>query len=194
MSPVLKGAALIAAVLAVLAAAAIIYILNVGLSAREEPGWAEELVARTVRNAAIARDARELTNPVPVSDEAIAEGRAHFADHCATCHANDGSGNTQIGRNLFPRAPDMRQSETQKLSDGELFWIIDKGVRFTGMPAWGNDTLVGEVSTWQLVHFIRRLPTLTPQEIQEMESLNPRPPEAGGPESASPHDTTPGHH
>lgn len=194
MSPVLKGAALIAAVLAVLAAAGIIYILNVGLNAREEPGWAEELVARTVRNAAIARDARELTNPVPVSEEAIAEGRAHFADHCATCHANDGSGNTQIGRNLYPRAPDMRQSETQKLSDGELFWIIDKGVRFTGMPAWGSDTLVGEVSTWHLVHFIRRLPTLTPQEIQEMESLNPRPPGAAAPDAASPHDMEPAHH
>ena len=193
MSPVVKAAALIAAALAALAVAAVIYVLNVGLSAREEPGWAEQLAARTVRNAAIARDARELTNPVPVSEEAIAEGRAHFADHCATCHANDGSGNTQIGRNLFPRAPDMRQSETQKLSDGELFWIIDKGVRFTGMPAWGNDTLAGEVSTWQLVHFIRRLPALTPQEIQEMESLNPRPPGGTMPDAAS-HDMAPGHH
>lgn len=190
----MKAAALITAVLAALAAAVVVYIVNAGLSARDEPGSAEQFVARTVRNAAIARDARGLSNPVPVSDEAIADGRAHFADHCATCHANDGSGNTQIGRNLFPRAPDMRQSETQKLSDGELFWVIDKGVRFTGMPAWGNDTLAGEVSTWHLVHFIRRLPKLTPQEIEEMESLNPRPPGAAEPESASPHDTSHGGH
>ena len=70
----------------------------------------------------------------------------------------------------------MRLPQTQGLSDGELFWIIENGVRFTAMPAWGTGSTEGETASWHLVHFLRRLPQLTPEEIQEMEALNPRSP------------------
>ncbi|HEX7283687.1 MAG TPA: cytochrome c, partial [Vicinamibacterales bacterium] len=100
--------------------------------------------------------------------------REHYADHCASCHANDGSGNTEMGQNLYPKAPDMRLPRTQSLSDGELFNIIENGVMLTGMPGWSTGTPEGERSSWQLVHFIRRLSSLTPEDIQEMERLNPR--------------------
>ena len=70
----------------------------------------------------------------------------------------------------------MRRGRTQNLTDGELFWIIENGIRFTGMPAWSTGTPEGEQASWNLVHFIRRLPKLTPEEIQEMESLNPKSP------------------
>jgi mono/diheme cytochrome c family protein len=102
------------------------------------------------------------------------EGLAHFADHCAVCHANDGSGDTHIGRGLYPRAPDMRAAPTQGLSDGELFSIIENGIRLTGMPAWGTGTPEGERASWALVHFIRRLPNLTDEELSRMEPLNPK--------------------
>jgi mono/diheme cytochrome c family protein len=64
----------------------------------------------------------------------------HFADHCASCHANDGSGDTELGRNLWPKAPDMRAAPTQRLTDASCFYIIEHGVRFTGMPAWSTGT------------------------------------------------------
>ena len=101
---------------------------------------------------------------------------AHFADHCASCHANDGSGDTELGRSLFPPAPDMRQPATQDLSDGALFYVIEHGIRFTGMPAWGTGTAADEESSWHLVNFIRHLPNLTSEQVQEMEGMNPRPP------------------
>jgi mono/diheme cytochrome c family protein len=107
----------------------------------------------------------------------LVEARAHYADHCAVCHANNGSGNTEMGRGLFPRAPDMRLASTQNLSDGELFWIIENGIRFTGMPGWSTGTNHGVEDSWKLVHFIRHLPTLTAEEISEMEGMNPRSPE-----------------
>jgi mono/diheme cytochrome c family protein len=125
---------------------------------------------------AIARRAKSLTNPVEYSGEIIAEGRAHFADHCAICHANDGSGNAEMGRGMWPKVPDMRLAQTQNLSDEELFWLIENGIRFTGMPGWSNGTKEGETASWHLVHFVRRLPKLTPEELEEMESMNPRPP------------------
>ena len=102
---------------------------------------------------------------------------AHYADHCANCHANDGSGDTEMGRGLFPKAPDMRLAGTQELSDGELFYIIEHGIRFTGMPGWSTGTAAGEESTWQLVHFLRRLPRLTAEELEAMKQRNPRSPE-----------------
>ena len=172
-----RGGALLVLVLAVAGLLAGAYIVTAGVSARPQPGRVEVFVARTVRNLAITRHAPDLQNPVPGGEQTIAEGRAHFADHCASCHANDGSGNTEMGRGLYPRAPDMRLPATQDLSDHELFYIIENGIRFTGMPGWGTGTKAGEEASWRLVHFIRRLPAITPEEVEEMKVANPRSPE-----------------
>ena len=153
------------------------YIVTTGVSARPQPSQLEAVTARTVRSLAIRARVGETTNPVPVSDAVVKEGMAHFADHCAVCHGNDGSGDTEMGRGLYPRAPDMRLAATQDLSDGELFYIIENGVRLTGMPAWSTGTKEGETSSWHLVHFIRHLPKLSDEEIARMESLNPKSPE-----------------
>jgi mono/diheme cytochrome c family protein len=145
-----------------------------GISARQAPGRLETAIAPRLRAMAIPREARERKNPVPVSAEALAEGMEHFADHCAVCHANDGSGDTAIGRGLYPRVPDMRLPATQNLSDGELFYIIENGVKLTGMPAWGNGTTEGEDASWKLVAFIRQQPRLTEADLEKMSELNPR--------------------
>ena len=176
MRPVLKAFLLLLGFAVVVGGIGLLYFINTGVSAKEQPGRIEEFLASGARNMAIARRARALTNPVKESAEVIADGRAHFADHCAVCHANDGSGQTAIGQGLWPKAPDMRQGRTQDLTDGELFWIIENGIRFTGMPAWSTGTQEGEQASWNLVHFIRRLPKLTPEETKEMESLNPKSP------------------
>jgi mono/diheme cytochrome c family protein len=154
-----------------------VYFVTAGVSARPQPGAAETFVARAVRNLAIGWHAGHPPNPVPNTDESIAEGRAHFADHCASCHANDGSGDTEMGRGLYPRSPDMRLAATQNLEDHELFYIIENGIRLTGMPAWGTGKAAGEEESWRLVRFIRHLPHITPEEIEQMESLNPTSPE-----------------
>jgi mono/diheme cytochrome c family protein len=149
-------------------------IVRRGLSARGEPTRVEEWVARTMRSLATPSAVRSTRNPVEPSEAVLTEGLEHFADHCAMCHANNGSGDTEIGRGLYPRAPDMRAAATQELTDGELFSIIENGIRLTGMPAWGTGTPEGERASWALVHFIRRLPTLTDEEIARMEALNPK--------------------
>jgi mono/diheme cytochrome c family protein len=160
-----------------LSAAGFAYLKSTGLSTRVEPGRIEALVARSARSMAIPSSARVLPNPIPLSADVIAEGMAHYADHCATCHANDGSGKTEMGQGLYPRAPDMRLPATQELSDGELFYVIEHGIRFTGMPGWGTGTATGELASWQLVHFMRHLPNLTPAELDAMKDRNPRSPQ-----------------
>lgn len=147
-----------------------------GLSTREEPTATERVLARATRRWAIPHGGRTAVNPVAFSPDVWAESRAHFADHCATCHANDGSGQTEIGQHMYPKAPDMRLPDTQELTDGELYWIIENGVRLTGMPAWGPGG-GGDLDTWKLVHFIRQLKDLTPEQLEEMKALNPRSPQ-----------------
>ena len=176
MRAVLKAFLLLAVLAAVIGAVGVWYFASSGVSAREQPGAVETFVARQVRDMAISRRARSLVNPVEPSAAVIAEGRAQFADHCAICHANDGSGQTEMGQATWPKAPDMRLPQTQSLSDGELFWIIENGVRFTAMPGWGTGAKEGETASWHLVHFVRRLPKLSPEEIEEMQALNPRSP------------------
>jgi hypothetical protein len=79
-----------------------------------------------------------------------------------------------MGHGLYPKAPDMRAAATQSMTDGELFYIIERGVPLTGMPGWGNGTADGEMASWALVRFIRRLPTLSDTELEEMRQLNPK--------------------
>lgn len=144
-----------------------------GFSAREEPSAPEAALARKLRHLSVPSGARKAKNPVPPGEEVLAQARVHFADHCAQCHGNDGKGQTTMGRNLYPKAPDMTRSETQSLSDGELFSIIKNGVRLTGMPAWGEDTREDDLESWKLVHLIRHFPSITKGELDEMERLNP---------------------
>ena len=78
-----------------------------------------------------------------------------------------------MGQHLYPRAPDMTLAATQAQTDGELFATIENGVRLTGMPGWGDGTAESARGSWTLVHLIRHLPQITPQEIEEMEGMNP---------------------
>jgi len=146
-----------------------------GLSTRKSPGPLESFASKQIRAWLVPATARNTTNPLPANAELLKQGMDHWADHCATCHANNGSGDTEMGRNFYPPAPDMRTAETQSLSDGELYYIIRNGVPLTGMPAWGDPSLGNSDSqTWALVSFIRHLPALTPGEVAAMQKLNPK--------------------
>lgn len=165
---------LVLGLLAVLIVVVIASIFHNGLSARATPTVLEKMMAREARQLAIPSAARALSNPVPASAENLHDARLHFADHCSICHGNDASGDTMIGRGLYPKPPDLRLPETQKLSDGELFWVIENGVRFTGMPAFSTPGM--QEDSWKLVAFIRHLPQLTLDEKMEMEKYNPKGP------------------
>ena len=149
------------------------FVLDSGFSAKDEPMELEVVFVRQLRHLAMPKAQKLMENPVPASDEVLEEARVHFADHCASCHGNDGKGATTIGQNFFPRTPDLTETETQSFSDGGLYYIIHNGVRFTGMPAWGKDNPEPDLESWKLVHFIRHLPNITAEELKAMEKYNP---------------------
>ena len=166
------------ALLAVMAFVGGVFLMGAhGFSTREQPGALERWTARRARSMALPTGAKDQTNPFGDTPEVLSDARAHWADHCAACHANDGSGNTEMGKHLYPPAPDMRRTDTQNLSDGELFYIIQNGIRLTGMPAWGSGSEHDNQDSWKLVRFIRHLPKLTPEEVAEMKEMNPKSPD-----------------
>ena len=151
-----------------------------GFSARENPSWIEAFAAGVAKRLAVPASYR-MKNPYPPAAENVREGEEHFADHCATCHGNDGSGDTLFGKGLYPKPPDMRSADTQNKSDGELYYTIVNGVRLSGMPAFGSSSEsasggqgTGNAENWKLVLFIRHLPHITTEELDEMKNLNPK--------------------
>jgi mono/diheme cytochrome c family protein len=159
--------------LVILAGFAFARTLRYGFSAHDQPTAIEAFIARTVRHWAVPADLRNEKNPVALTPEVLAEARAHWADHCAICHGNDGKGQTAIGQGVYPKAPDMTLPATQSMSDGEQFSIIENGIRLTAMPGWGDGTAESAYGSWTLVHFIRHLPQVTPHELEEMGRMNP---------------------
>lgn len=182
------------------------FMLRDGFSARSTPLPGEAGLARMLRGWSVPSAARKQINPMTMTPEVMMEARAHYADHCAQCHANDGSGQTEMGQGSYPKAPDLRDRSTQDLSDGELCYWIENGVRLTAMPSWGSAGHDAE-ATWKLVGFIRRLPSLTTEDVAAMNYLNPKSPEewkeaqeedsflnGGDPPTASPADHHHGGH
>ena len=170
-----KTASLILLAIIVAAVGYGVVLTRRGFSARETPSTVETFAARTARELAVPSKYSQLRNPVSASPENVQAGMEHFADHCATCHANDSSGDTMFGKGMYPKPPDMRTAGTQGMSDGELYYTIENGVRLSGMPAFGEEHSVGDDShTWELVIFIRHLPNLTADELQRMKQLNPK--------------------
>jgi predicted CXXCH cytochrome family protein len=141
-----------------------------GFRATETPSKFETVVARAVRDHSIPRVERRQKNPLRGDAEALQQGRELFLSRCATCHGIDGSGVTAVGANLYPRVPDLRQSPTQNLTDGQIHSIIEYGVRFTGMPGQRNGHRQENGDSWKLALFVRSLQPLSHEEKTQQAS------------------------
>lgn len=132
----------------------------------ERPGPVESFVASHALSMSIPAAAKEARNPVVVTPEILAHARDHFARDCAFCHANNGAGKSEAGTGMYPPTPDLRREDD--LTDGELFFIIKHGVRWTGMPRWKDP----DDRVWQLVSFIRHLPRISAADLEAMSAIN----------------------
>jgi mono/diheme cytochrome c family protein len=137
-----------------------------GLSADAEPGSVERAVATRLVRLSIPAGVQQQQNPFQSTADAWRIAADHYAEHCAVCHGDDGHGLTEIGRHMYRNVPDLTDPAAQNLSDGALYYIIQNGVRWTGMPGWKEEHSPEE--TWRLVSFIRKIPSLTPDEMMGM--------------------------
>lgn len=142
-----------------------------GFSAVDEPSAFEKVLARAARRLAVPSNAVKQVNPLRISPDNLTAGANIFQARCAGCHGADGSGQTKIGRNLYPKPPNLREAPTQNLTDGEIYYVIQNGVRLTGMPAWGNPNEQQGDDIWKLVLFIRSLQKPLPTGTQPAQNL-----------------------
>ncbi len=162
-----KKLSLFATVVLVSVAVVAVLLTRRGFKATSEPPKFEKVLARMVRNYAIPSSQRNEKNPLQATPEILEDARERFIARCSICHGSDGRGLTQVGQSLYPRVPDFLSDQTQKLTDGELHYIIENGVQLTGMPAWGSPHQETEDDSWKLVLFIRDLRPLTAGEKSE---------------------------
>jgi mono/diheme cytochrome c family protein len=141
-----------------------------GFSADAQPGRIEEFVARNLVRLSIPSSAAREENPFRGEPQAWRTAAEHYESHCAACHGADGRADTAIAKGLYPKAPDLTQPIVQGLTDSELFYVIQNGVRWTGMPAWRLQHSNEE--SWRLVSFVRKLPTLTPQDLEDLHQMS----------------------
>src|SRR5258708_853740 len=142
---------------AVVIVGALLAISYFSLSALPEPSSMENHLATSARRLLVRRGSSEAIPTVPAKLAAsIEEGDKLYGTDCAACHGLDGHKPTDAGRWMYPRAADLTSREVQQYSDRELFWIVRNGIRFSGMPAFGN--VESDDHIWNLVHFVRTLP------------------------------------
>jgi mono/diheme cytochrome c family protein len=129
-----------------------------GCAADKQPSQDESKLANAAKDVAIPLEAGRMKNPLPETDEVVSQGQEVFLGSCAECHGPEGRGDTNIGRHMAPPAMDLSSPHVQHWSDAELFWIVQNGVRLTGMPSWKSS--LSENDTWKLARFIHKLPRL----------------------------------
>jgi mono/diheme cytochrome c family protein len=129
-----------------------------GCTADKHPSREESTLANAAKDVAIPLEAGKKKNPLPETDQVLSQGQEVFLGSCAQCHGPDGRGDTNIGRNMNPPAMNLTSPHVQHWSDAELFWIVQNGVRLTGMPSWRSS--ISDNDTWKLARFIHNLPRL----------------------------------
>ena len=121
-----------------------------------KPGKAESTIANEVKHK-MTVGGKGIPNPLPATDENVAEGREHFGHHCGICHGLDGqSTGVPFAAHMSPPVPDLTSKDVQEYADGQLKWIMDNGINPSGMPAW-KEGLTDE-EKWKIVLYLRRLP------------------------------------
>jgi len=115
-----------------------------------------------VRDRSIAVRADDRPASVSLTDlQVIQAGFRSYHTMCLTCHSAPGRPSSPVRQGLNPKPPRLTDPKVQRRSDGELHWILQHGIRMTGMPAFSPTH--SDDALWALVAFLRHLPALSPQ-------------------------------
>ena len=101
------------------------------------------------------------------SDENTLTGGEHFNHHCAVCHDLEGDADNKMAKSFYPPVTNLLSKNVQGYSDGQLKWIVDNGIRYTGMPGWKE--LVDQPTQWKIVYYMRAL--ASPTDAKRFEDM-----------------------
>ncbi|MGO8792945.1 MAG: cytochrome c [Terriglobia bacterium] len=129
-----------------------------GCTAHDKPSTVERALANAAKDLVIPMEAENLKNPLTSDEQVVSQGQQIYEQSCAICHGNDGHGQTTLGQGMYPPALDLTSPHVQHWNDSEMYWIIQNGVRMTGMASWKG--AINPTDTWKLVIFVHHLTDL----------------------------------
>src|SRR5262249_33153927 len=131
-------------------------LLTSACTANKKPSRVEQALANMAKDVVIPIQAEDLKNPLnPHDSTAVRDGQQIYGQACALCHGATGRADSEMGQSMYPPAMDLTSPHAASWSDADLFWIIQNGIRFTGMPAWKGQ--ISEPDTWKVILFLRTL-------------------------------------
>jgi mono/diheme cytochrome c family protein len=120
----------------------------------------ERAVAMPALDASVRRHASQLQNPVAPTDDNLLAGMKTYQNHCAGCHGDIHQPHAALGDSLYPRAPQFLE-DAPDMPEYQNFYIIQHGIRLSGMPASRNSLKEEEI--WQVTTFLSHMDKLPPQ-------------------------------
>jgi len=141
----------------------------ISFQADQRPSHIEAKLAMGAVDASTDRHATEQKNPVPVTEENLVAGAKVYLDHCAGCHGVPSNPDGPFPKSFYPPVPEFF-TDAPDMPDYQNFYIIEHGIRWTGMPSW--DHTLSEQQVWQTVAFLSNIEKLPPAAMQV---LGPQP-------------------
>jgi thiosulfate dehydrogenase len=132
-------------------------VVNKGLvdfSADQQPLAIESKVAMAAVDASTDRHAPELSNPLQPTEDNLVAGAKLYLNHCAGCHGVPSNPDSAFARSFYPPVPGFFQ-DAPDMSENQNFYIIQHGIRWTGMPAWKGT--FDDTQIWQTVTFMSHI-------------------------------------
>jgi mono/diheme cytochrome c family protein len=137
------------------------------VSANEQENGIMKWVLNTTKDRSIEFRSKDITVPDLNDSSMLKEGFEHYNDMCVSCHGAPGLEETEVSVELNPTAPFLVKV-AKEIDPKELFWITKNGIKMTGMPTWGKTH--SDEKIWAIVAFVKKLPNMTAEEYQKMES------------------------
>ncbi|ASM70845.1 MULTISPECIES: c-type cytochrome [Roseobacteraceae] len=151
------------AVCGFLAAAAIVGLGLYNVSARQGhlPGVGWLLHTTFKQSVRLRAPAAEKVPDDITSPDRIQLGALHFQTACAFCHAVPGQSRSATARSMNPPPPHVSDAVSQWKTQ-HMFWIVEQGVKMSGMPHWPADGRGDEI--WSVVAYLNAVPSMTAQD------------------------------
>lgn len=91
----------------------------------------------------------------------VRAGAAEYKAMCEQCHGAPGVKAAEWVEGMVPNPPELSHAATE-WSAGEIHWIVENGIKMTGMPSFG--VTHDEQTIWNIAAFVEQLPNMTPTE------------------------------
>ena len=150
------------AAIAALIAAGCFFVTSGALQAGQDskPGALEKWAAKSSLKATIRREALGLKAPLQPTDENLTAGIALYRTHCQVCHGGSDGVASSVAKGLTPNPPQLAKEGVEDDPEGEIYWKVAHGVRFTGMPAFRES--LSDREMWQIALLAKHLDSLPP--------------------------------